>query len=85
MTNPTYDFPHDFSLQQRDIPTRPRPMHIPVSNKVLMVKKIPIVHNDEENPQFTRNMPNSKSAHLMTKVKHFQMNKVAEMGRGLGK
>lgn len=35
VTNLTYDLPHDYTLQQVDIPTGPLSVHIPVSSEVL--------------------------------------------------
>ena len=43
VTNPTYDLPYDFSLQQMEVPTRPQSVHILISNEVLMVKKTPLL------------------------------------------
>lgn len=84
VTNLTYDLPRDYAFQQVDVPIRPQLVHIPLSNEVL-IEKTPVIHNDEWNPQFTRNVPNSQSALLLTKVKHSQVNKVAEIGRDLEK
>lgn len=85
VTHPMYDLPHDYAFQQVDVPTQPKSMHIPVSNEVLMALKTPIVHNNEGNPQFTMNVPNSQSAHLVTKVKHSQVAEVAEICHDLEK
>lgn len=37
-----------------------------------------VVHIDEEVPQFTRNIPNSQDAHLMTKEEHPRIVEVTE-------
>ena len=47
--------------------------------------KNPLVHINEMGPQFTRNMLVFEGVHLMTKMEHFEVAEVAEIGRDLKK
>lgn len=81
--NPMYDLPLNYAPQK--VPTQPQSVHISISNEAHMVERNPIVHNDEGNPQFTRNMPNSQGAHLVTKMERSQVAEVVGIGCDLEK
>lgn len=85
VTNPMYDLPSKYPHQHVNVPTQPQIVHILVSSEIPIMPKNLIIHIDEEGPQSTMNVPNSQSAHPMTKIECSQMAEVAKISRDLKK